>query len=131
MSAGEAERLTGPGLKAFFGVAKQWNLTVEEQLALLDLEHEENTLFVWRRDPPLRLGRDRLERISHILGIYKALRILYSQDAESGSSWVRRDNTALLFDGRPALDLMTKGGIPGLMATRIYLDSYLGAGANT
>lgn len=122
----EAERLTGPGLKAFFGIAKRWSLTVEEQLALLDLDDKKSTLFKWRSDPPLRLTRDRLERVSHILGIYKALRILYSRDEESGDSWVKRDNTAPLFDGRPALQLMTMGGIPGLLATRIYLDTHRG-----
>jgi len=74
-------RLSGPGLRAFFEIARKWELSVEEQMALLDLEAR-STYFQWRKAAPARLNRDRLERISHVLGIYKALRILFPQEAD-------------------------------------------------
>jgi len=120
-------RWSGPGLRAFFEIALKWQLTVEEQMALLDLDAR-STYFQWRKAPPARLNRDRLERISHVLGIYKALRILFPQDA-AADAWVGRPNQDLLFEGKPALVLMVAGGMSGLAAVRNYLDAQRGGWA--
>ena len=123
----EQVRLSGPGLRAFFAIAGQWGLSVEEQMALLDLEAR-STYFQWRKSAPARLNRDRLERISHVLGIYKALRILFPQEA-AADAWVKKPNTAMLFGGRSALELMATGGITALAAVRNYLDAQRGGWA--
>jgi len=123
----EMTRLSGPGLRAFFEIARRWNLSVDDQMALLDLDAR-STYFQWRKAPPARLNRDRLERISHVLGIYKALRILFPQDA-AADAWVGRPNQDLLFEGKPALVLMVAGGMSGLAAVRNYLDAQRGGWA--
>ncbi|MDP1831946.1 MAG: MbcA/ParS/Xre antitoxin family protein [Geothrix sp.] len=122
----DGEHLSGPGIRAFFNIAQEWALSVEEQLALLGLGSR-STLFSWKRAQDARLDRDQLERISHILGIYKALRILLPS-GESAQAWVKKPNDAPLFEGRPALERMSQG-ILGLYLVRNYLDAQRGGWA--
>lgn len=128
LSGEDLARLSGPGLRAFFEIGRKWGLSTEEQKALLDQEAR-STFFEWKKDASrARLGRDQLERISHVLGIYKALRILFP-DPKAADAWVKKPNEAYLFEGRPALELMLAGGIPGLLAVRNYLDAQRGGWA--
>jgi hypothetical protein len=123
----ERERLSGAGLRTFFRISELWDLPVEAQMALLGLRSR-STFFKWKRDPKARLDRDQLERISHVLGIYKALQILLPEPA-AADAWVKRPNRAEPFSGRPALDLMVRGGITGLFTVRRYLDAQRGGWA--
>jgi hypothetical protein len=123
----ELERLSGAGLRTFFRISELWDLAVEEQMGLLGLRSR-STFFKWKRDRKARLDRDQLERISHVLGIYKALQILLPE-ASAADAWVKRPNRAEPFLGRPALDLMVQGGINGLFNVRRYLDAQRGGWA--
>ena len=122
----DIQRLSGPGIRAFFNIAKEWSLSVEEQMALLGLGSR-STLFAWKRAQDARLDRDQLERVSHVLGIYKALRILFPSET-SARAWVKKPNDAPLFEGRPALERMSQG-ILGLFTVRAYLDAQRGGWA--
>ena len=119
LSPDERERLTSSGLKAFFSISVLWKLDEPEQADLLGLNGGPS-LRRWQVRPPRRLGRDRLERISHVLGIYKALQLLLPT-AEQANAWVKKPNDAPPFLGAAALDLMRQG-IPGLYAVRSYLE---------
>lgn len=119
LSPGERGRLTTVGLKAYFAIAAEWDLNDQEQIDLLGLE-DGPALHRWLQRPPKRLSRDSLERISHVLGIYKALRLLLPT-TEQANAWIKRPNDAPLFNGAPALELMRRG-IPGLYAVRSYLE---------
>jgi hypothetical protein len=66
-----------------------------------------------------------LIRISLVLGIYKDLRILYPEE-DLAHRWVKLPNSNPLFGGRPALALMTEGGIDGLYQVRRLLDGRRG-----
>lgn len=68
-------------------------------------------------------SRDQADRMSLLLGIHKALRIIYS-DAARGYRWVSAHND--LFDGQSALDIMLRGGIEDIRRIRTYLDSVRG-----
>jgi hypothetical protein len=59
------------------------------------------------------LSFDMLSRISLVLGIYKALHILYPQ-AELADQWIKLRNANPLLGGKPPLELMIDGGIDGL-----------------
>ena len=119
--------LSGPGLRAFFRIAEQWGLSVEEQMRLLGLAAR-STYFKWKKDPNVTLSRDTLERISYILGIYKALQILLP-DPRAADEWVKRPNTAAPFGGRSALDRMLSGQVADLFIVRQYLDAQRGGWA--
>jgi hypothetical protein len=120
----DRRRLSAPGLKAFFRIAGLWGLSGEEQMTLLGLTSR-STFFNWRRDPPVSLSKDTLERISYVLGIYKALRILLPDD-KAADAWVRQPNTATLFGGRSALERMLSGQVADLFVVRQYLDAQRG-----
>jgi hypothetical protein len=114
----------GAGLRAFFRIAEAWGLSVEEQVRLLG-EPARSTYFKWKKEGARQLSRDTLERVSYVLGIYKALQILLP-DPESADGWVRRPNGAPLFGGRSALDRMMSGNVADLYVVRQYLDAQLG-----
>ena len=120
--------MSAAGLRAFFGIARDWELSVDEQIVLLGSPGR-STFFKWKSEPQsARLGRDTLERLSLLLGIYKALQILLPQPA-SADAWVKRPNSAPPFGGRRALDRMLAGNISDLVAVRQYLDAMRGGWA--
>jgi hypothetical protein len=114
----------GAGLRAFANIAEAWGLSVAEQLQLLGIASR-STFFKWRRERNPRLPRDTLERLSYLLGIYKSLQILLP-DARAADEWVRKPNTAPLFNGRPALERMLSGQVADLFVVRQYLDAERG-----
>ncbi len=87
-----------------------------------------STFFKWKKDPNVVLPRDTLERISYIVGVYKALQILLP-DEKAADEWVRRPNAAPLFSGRSALDRMLSGQVADLFLVRQYLDAERGGWA--
>ncbi len=117
-------RLSGPAIRTFFRIAEAWNLTVLEQRALLGWPAA-STFHKYKSGDYGTLSFDTLTRISIVLGIYKALQLLYP-DSELADRWVRLPNANQIFGGRPALTLMVDGGIDGLLQTRRLLDARRG-----
>ncbi len=120
----DSVRLSGPALRTFFRIADRWNLNASQRQRLLGLRP--SSYFKYQRDPGgARLSRDTLERISYILGIYKALQILLPRK-EAADSWIRRKNGAAIFNGYAPLDLMLGGKVGDLYLVRRYLDGERG-----
>ena len=119
--------LSGPALRTFFRIAELWSLSVEDQMTLLGLSAR-STFFKWRKAPNVVLPKDTLERISYIVGIYKALQILLP-DEKTADEWVKRPNAAPPFGGRAALDRMLSGQVADLFLVRQYLDAERGGWA--
>lgn len=117
-------RVSGPAIRTFFNVASAWQLSTEEQRALLGWPAE-STFFKYKSDRVATLPYDMLIRISLILGIYKSLHILYPEP-ELANRWVKLPNSNPLFGGKPALTLMTDGGMDGLYQVRRLLDGRRG-----
>jgi hypothetical protein len=117
----KAQQQSRVGLRAFFRIAELWRLSAEEQRILLGVSAA-STFFKWKKELPNRLPPDTLERISYILGIFKALQILLA-DSEAADSWIKRPNTAPPFGGRSALERMLKGHVSDLYVVREYLDA--------
>jgi len=117
-------RLSGPALRTFFNIAAAWELTVLEQRALLGWPAT-STFHKYKGGNFGTLSFDTLTRISLLIGIYKSLQILYPEPGFA-DRWVRMPNSHQLFGGRPALALMTDGGIDGLHRVRRLLDGRRG-----
>ena len=113
--------LSGPALRAFFRIAELWGLSDEEQMTLLGISAR-STFCKWKKGADAILPKDTLERISYVLGIYKALQILLP-DETAADVWVRRANEAPLFGGRSALDRMLSGQVADLFVVRQYLEA--------
>src|SRR5690554_645138 len=107
-------------LKGFFGIAEEWGCTTDEKIALLG-GVSRTTLYKYAKLPRVKLPRDTLERISLILGIYKALQVLYPTH-ERANRRVRLPTTELPFAGKSAMEFMCQGSMRHLMLTRQYLD---------
>jgi hypothetical protein len=120
-----AEGLGGPALRSFFKLAERWNLRISEQRKLLG-DPPESTFYKWKRHQEGALGRDTLERISYLLGIYKALQILFP-NPEQADTWLHRPNQAALFGGHSALERMLSGNVADLYVVRQYLDAQRGS----
>ena len=110
--------------KAFFNLVKEWGLTNEQQIILLG-SPSKATFHRWKKGAVKEFSQDTLERISYLLGIYKALHIIFNRP-EQANSWIHRDNQAELFAGKSALQYMLQGKISHLYEVRKYLDAQRG-----
>jgi hypothetical protein len=117
-------RMSAPALRTFLNVAGAWGLGVDLQRALLGWPAP-STYHKYKAGQTGVLSFDTLERISLVLGIYKALHILYP-DGALADRWVQIPNSHPLFGGRPPLALMTATGIDGLYKVRRLLDARRG-----
>jgi len=117
-------QMSGPAVRAFLNVAEAWNLSNEARRALLGWPAE-STFFKYKAGEIGTLSFDMLMRISLVLGIYKDLHILYPEP-DLADRWVSLPNNNALFGGRPALSLMTEGGMDGLYQVRRLLDGRRG-----
>jgi hypothetical protein len=78
-----------------------------------------------KKKPEVRLlDTDRLQRVSYLVGIFKALNILHGR--ELADEWVRLPNTNRIFNGSTPLDYMIKGGVPAMQTVRRLLDARRG-----
>jgi uncharacterized protein (DUF2384 family) len=110
------------GLRAVLTLLDRWGLSAEDQRILLG-RPSPRTFQRWRSGNVANISFDTAQRISYLLGIHKALRILF-QDTARGYAWISKPNTA--FGGRSALDRMRGGDVTDLAAVRHYLDSVRG-----
>ena len=119
------EPISGEEAAAMFRAAvmlfKRWQLTDEQAATLLDLPHR--TYARWKAGEQGRIGRDTKARLSNLMGIHKALRIIF-HEAERGYRWIRAANET--FGGRSALDIMLGGELTDLMRVRRLLDAERG-----
>ncbi|MEO8307108.1 MAG: MbcA/ParS/Xre antitoxin family protein [Pseudomonadota bacterium] len=113
-----------PALRAFFQIADRWGLNTAQQRILLG-NPPASTYFKWKKAREGALPRDALERISYLLGIYKALQILLP-DPQRADLWISEPNTAPLFGGHSALQRMLGGNVSDLFVVRQYLDAQRG-----
>lgn len=122
-TSSDTSRKNAIALKAFFGVTKRWNLSSEQERILLGTSQA--TYYRWKHHLDGALTHDTLERISYILGIYKALRILLPTE-QAANAWIHKPNAAYLFGGHSALDKLLKGHVVDLADVRRYLDAERG-----
>ena len=116
-------RQSGPsiaesGFRTFENIADRWRLTTKEREAILGISR--STYARQRADPAkARLDSNAIERLSHVLGIYKALHILFA-DADRADTWI--DRPSVDFAGEPARKRLTSGLVADLAFVRHYLD---------
>lgn len=116
------DKMARAGISAFFRMMEAWGVNDVEAHILLG--RPERSIFSdWQNGKVTNLSHDTLIRISYLLGIYKALQIIYSMDRDYADQWVKRPNSA--FGGQSALEHMLGGQITDLADVRAYLDANL------
>ena len=121
---GPEQARAAAALRALFRLAELWSLSPEQARVLLG-RPSRATFYNWKAGRIRSLPHDTLRRVSYLLGIYKALQILYS-DPLLADGWLKRPNAA--FGGQSALERMLAGDITDLAAVRAHLDAARGGG---
>ncbi len=119
----QRERLSPSALKAFFNIVGRWSIRDEDARVLLG-GLSNGPYYSWRKDPERTLDTDMLTRISYLIGIFKALSVLYGE--KLADEWVRLPNQNPIFAGRTPLAYMMAGGVTSLQTVRRLLDARRG-----
>ncbi|WP_083331053.1 antitoxin Xre-like helix-turn-helix domain-containing protein [Halofilum ochraceum] len=121
----DEDRRAEAGLRTVFNIFDKLRITVDEGRILLG-GVSRSTYHRWKKAPgSATVSRDLEERLSYILGIYKALQILVP-DERQRRLFLRRENTSPLCHGATPLDVMLRGRVSDLYRVRRWLDGERG-----
>ena len=119
----ERERLSQSALKGFFKLVATWKVRDEDARQLLG-GLSNSAYYDWKKNPERTLEVDCITRISYLLGIYKALHIIYGD--KLADEWISLPNTNQIFEGRTPLAYMLGGGLIAMQTVRQLLDARRG-----
>ena len=107
--------------KMIMQLLQHWNLATEDQAMLLGIaSNNRATLNRYRKGEPISTNRDQYERVGHLLGIHKNLRLLFPQNRDLVYRWISTPNQA--FDNLTPVAVIKTHGFAGLLMVRAYLD---------
>lgn len=102
-----------------------WQLATEDQAALLGIAASNRAALTrYRKGEAIGTSRDQLERVGHLLGIHKNLRLLFPHNRELVYRWMSTRNKA--FDNLSPVEVIKTWGFAGLLMVRAYLDKTRG-----
>lgn len=116
------KRLSPSAIRGFFRIASQWHVRDEDARQLLG-GVSSGSFYSLKKNPRV-LSQDTLTRISLLVGIFKALNLLYS--SRLADAWITLPNTNPMFRGSTPLTYMLRLGLPGMMHVRQLLDARRG-----
>jgi len=116
--------LSVAAVDAFLTLSEIWRLSTKQAVALLGEGSERTWFRIKAREWDGTLSQDSLTRVSALVGIYKGLHLLFSE--QLADDWVRRPNSEEVFGGSSPLDFMIAEGIPAMIQTRGYVDALRG-----
>lgn len=121
--AATRHQLTDSALKAFFNIMSAWKIRdVDARPLLGDISN--GAYYALKKGNARPLSADRLQRISYLVGIFKALNILH--DAPLADAWMQMPNTNRIFGGLTPLAYLQRGGLPAFETLRRLLDARRG-----
>ena len=115
--------LSPAAIKGLLRIAARWKLRDEDTRSLLGGMSNGGFYGLKSRAAKV-LDEDQITRISLLVGIYKALNILYSE--KLADAWMSLPNSNAMFGGNSPLNYAKTGGIPALMRVRQLLDARRG-----
>lgn len=103
-----------------------WKLSTEDQAALLGLAASNRAALArYRKGEPIGTSRDQYERVGHLLGIHKNLRLLFPHNRDLAYRWMSTRNRA--FENLTPVEVVKEWGFAGLLMVRAYLDRARGS----
>ncbi len=117
-------RLSRTAIKGFLRIMEKWGIKDPDARQLLG-GISTGSYYSLKKEPAQRvLDQDTLIRISLLLGIFKALNILYSKAL--ADAWITLPNRNAIFRGASPLAYMVQRGQPGMISVRQLLDARRG-----
>lgn len=117
-------RLSSSAIKGFLGIMEKWGVRDPDARQLLG-GMSTGSFYTLRKSPKGRvLDQDTLTRVSLLIGIFKALNILYSQ--KLADAWMTLPNSNPMFRGQTPLAYIVQRGQPGMVHVRQLLDARRG-----
>lgn len=110
--------------KSLAALVKRFDFKEKEALILMG-DMPRSTYTTGIKNKSINLDRDKKERVSYLLGIYKALRLLFD-DSSQALSWINRENSLPPFNGKTPKEHMLEGSIVRLAEVRQFLDYWRG-----
>lgn len=109
------------GFKAVNNILTNWGCTQQDKSAITQIAR--SSFFRFQSDPEkIRLSRDQLTRLSYILNIHKALRIIFD-NPENITGFMSKKNHNAFFEGRAPLDVIREGDFGALYEVTQRIDS--------
>jgi len=121
--AAARQRLSPAAIKGFLQTMEKWSIKDPDARQLLG-GISSGSYYSWKKQPKRILDQDTLIRISLLLGIFKALNILYSEAL--ADAWITLPNRNQMFRGQSPLAYMIGRGQPGMLLVRQLLDARRG-----
>ena len=118
------ERLTPSAVQGVVRLAEIWRISSVEVCALLGDVSERTWFRMKKGEWPGVLSQDTLTRVSLLVGIFKGLKLLFSEPLSD--EWPRLANKGALYGGQRPLDAMIRGGIPKMLEIRRHIDALRG-----
>lgn len=116
----------GAMAKMVMALLDHWELPTEDQASLLGLAASNRAALTrYRKGDSIGTSRDQYERVGHLLGIHKNLRLLFPQNRDLAYRWMSTRNRA--FDNLTPTEVVKEWGFAGLLMVRAYLDRARGA----
>jgi hypothetical protein len=119
----ERERVSPAAIRTFFNIMERWEVRDEDARQLLG-GVSNGPFYEMKKNADRVLETDRLLRVSYLIGIFKALNILYSETL--ADRWIQLANSNRIFGGQAPLAYMMKGGLPAMQIVRRLLDARRG-----
>ena len=110
--------------KSLNNLVKRFDLKEKEALILMG-NMPRSTYTTGTAKGNIKLDRDKRDRVSYLLGIYKALRLLFD-DSTQAVTWINRPNQLAPFYGMTPKAFMLEGSIVRLAEVRQFLDFWRG-----
>lgn len=120
----ERDRLSPSAVKGFLNIMARWGVRDVDAKGLLG--GVSNGRFYAMKKAPKNavLNQDELQRVSFLVGIFKALNILFGE--ELADAWAQCPNQNRIFGGATPLAYLIRGGLPAFQTVRRLLDARRG-----
>lgn len=107
--------------KMVMTLLEHWKLSTEDQAALLGIASSNRAALAnYRSGKPIGTSRDQYERVGHLLGIHKNLRLLFPHNRDLAYRWMSTRNKA--FNHLTPVEVVRDFGFAGLLMVHAYLN---------
>ena len=120
----DRDRLSPSAVKGFCNIMAKWGIRDADAMALLGGVSNGRYYAIKKAPESALLDQDELHRVSFLVGIFKALNILFGE--ELADAWVQLPNQNRIFKDATPLAYMIRGGLPAFQTVRRLLDARRG-----